>query len=167
MGLVRKAAKLLGKLILGAELALLTGCAGAGRRAAQADRVQLDVPFYAGASDRGGPSTLAEILSFWDQPTEPAQLQEEAKSGAPADLLLAAHERGMQARSFQATAQDVREELKLGHPILAYLGLGPRFFTGERYVVITGFDDARGGFFVHAKSEANRFVAYGSFMSKW
>lgn len=155
---------------------LLTGCAGSGRRAAVADKVQLEVPFYADAGDRGGSATLAEILSFWDQPTEPKQLQSEVgtaelahavRGAMPVDLLLAAHERGMQARSFQATAQDVREELKLGHPILAYLDLGPRYLTRERFVVITGFDDARGGFFVHARAQANAFVDYGSFMRKW
>src|SRR5579885_2812049 len=97
-----RAAKILGTLILGAELALLAGCAGPRIQGAQPDRVQLDVPFYADAASRGAPATLAELLTFWDEPTEPRELLEEVgtrqeipslKDTLPASLLLAAEDR--------------------------------------------------------------------------
>jgi ABC-type bacteriocin/lantibiotic exporter with double-glycine peptidase domain len=155
-----------------AGLAAALGCAGGALRGpVAADRVQLDVPYYADDSHRAGPSTLASVLTYWDSPTEPKDLGRELslerfKGAMPVDLLLAAHQRGMQARSFQATVQDVRNELKLGHPVLAYLRLGSALWSSPRFVVITGFDDDRGGFSVHA-DQGSRFVPYGAFMSKW
>jgi hypothetical protein len=73
----------------------------------------------------------------------------------------------MQARSYQANLQAVKVELKLGHPVLAYLDLDRLPWTGDRFALITGFDDARGGFYVDSGGESGRFVPYGSFMSRW
>lgn len=143
-----------------------TGCAGnrAKTAAVQPERVKLEVPFYADDAKFGGPSTLASVLTFWDRYTEPKDLVQEAydtkiKGTLPVDLLLAAQERGMQARSFQAGLKDVKDELKLGHPVVAYIG--------GRFVVVTGFDDGKQGFFVNSGRESDRFVGYGSFLSRW
>jgi hypothetical protein len=164
-----------GRWILGAELLLLVACAAPQPRGPAPDRVQLEVPYYSDAGPRRAAASLAEVLTFWDQYTEPKDLSPQvrldgfartAKDPLPAALLLAAQDRGMQARSFQATPQDVRNELKLGHPVVAYLNTGGRIFPEERFVVITGFDDGRGGFFVNA-SGRRQFVAYGPFMSRW
>lgn len=155
---------------------LVTGCAGvSARRKAVAERVQLDVPFYSDSVDRGGRAALASLLTFWDQPIEPEQLKSEVSRQAglgprgslPTDLVLAAENRGMQARSFQGTLEEVKVELKLGHPVLAFLDLDRYPWTRDRFVLVTGFDDARGGFFVHSERQANRYVPYETFMSRW
>lgn len=164
----RKAAAWIGLIVLSAA-----GCSGQRTRLAMpAERLQLEVPFFPDETDHGGPATMASVLTFWDHPTEPQALKKEApgmrlKGTIPVELLLAAQERGMQARSFKAGLQDVKDELKLGHPVVAYLNLRLRALPKGRFVVITGYDDGRGGFFVHSSLDANRFVDYGAFMSRW
>lgn len=135
--------------------AALAACASPERKP---DGVRLEVPFFAG--DPCGPSALAAVMTYWHEPTEPKALKGrcDPKGELPADLLLAAQGRGLQARSFQATPQDLRDELKLGHPLVVYVK--------KRFVVVTGYDDARGGFYVH-DSDADAFVPYRSFVSKW
>jgi hypothetical protein len=141
-------------------LVLLAGCAHE-RRGPAADSVSLEVPVF---TETGGRGALAEVLTFWDEPTEPRDLVFR-REGEKTAILLAAQDRGMQTRSFQATVNDVREELKLGHPVLAYVALGA-ILPQERFVVIAGFDDARGAFLIHDGGE-RRFVPYGTFMSRW
>lgn len=160
------------RILVVAACASLAACSGAGRRTAEADRVRLEVPFYADDGGRGGPAAVASLLSYWDRPTEPRHVRlhgvpARLKGTLPVDLLLAAQDRGMQARSFQAAVHDVKAELKLGHPVLAYVELGARWLPRGRFVVITGFDDGRGGFSVHAGRYAHRFVDYRKFMESW
>jgi ABC-type bacteriocin/lantibiotic exporter with double-glycine peptidase domain len=160
------------KIWLIAACAALAACSAPARRTVEADKVRLEVPFYADDGDRGGPATLASILSFWDRPVEPRYLRIGAnpsrlKGTLPLDLMLAAQDRGMQARSFQARVDDVKNELRLGHPVMAYVELGSRWLPRGRFVVITGFDDGRGGYFVHAGRYAHRFVEYRRFMTSW
>lgn len=160
-----------GSIVVAIVIAALSGCAGSFRlRAFPSDRALLKVPFF--SDDGRGPAALASVLSFWETPTEPKDIKGHAldrpRYGAfPRGLLLAAQERGMQARSFQATIDDVRKEIKLGHPVVAYLRLASWIAPKECFVVITGFDDARGGLYVHSRRGANRFWDYGSFVSKW
>ena len=152
-------------------IATLVGCAAPVRRSPQDEGVRLDVPYYSDEAGRRGPAALASLLSFWDRPTEPRELRDEVRrprqeGTLPVDLLLAAQARGLQARSYQAAVDDVKTELKLGHPVLAFVDLGAWLPRGS-FVVITGFDDRLGGFYVHANRHANRFVEYRSFMSRW
>jgi ABC-type bacteriocin/lantibiotic exporter with double-glycine peptidase domain len=139
-----------------AAAAALAACAGPTRAP---EGVRLNVPYFTGGPC--GPAAMASVMTFWGEPTDPERLGArrcEERGTLPADLLVAAQGQGLQARSFQATVQDVRDELRLGHPIVAYLK--------SRFVVVTGFDDSRGGFFVHGDS-ADGFVPYGRFMERW
>lgn len=159
-----------------AALTLLTGCAGiSARRQAEADKVQLRLPYYVDDADRGGRAAMASLLSYWDQPTQPKQLETEISRQAavgprgslPTDLVLAAENRGLQARSYIANLDEVKAEIKLGHPVLAYVDLDRVPWGGDRFVLITGFDDARGAFTVASGGAQPRFVPYRSFMSRW
>jgi len=160
----------------GLAAVLMTACSSVSpRRGLLAERVDLRVPFYPDSSQPGGRAALASLLSYWDQPIEPEQLKSEVSAQAavgprgslPTDLVLAAENRGMQARSFQASLDEVKTELALGHPVLAFLDLDRLPFGGDRFVVVTGFDDARGGFLVDAGRARRRFVPYRTFLSRW
>jgi hypothetical protein len=157
------------------------------------------VPFYPDESDQGGPSTLASVLTYWGFHTEPLALKEEiymsrfggAVSGPsgpdrplagpeqagtrPMDLLLAAQARGLRAQSYGGTLENLKIEIKAGHPLVALMDLahatvGPRLsgqYSAGQYVVIIGFDDRRQGVYLHSGLQRDTFVPYKRFMQAW
>jgi hypothetical protein len=145
------------------------------------------VPFYPDDGDQGGPSTLASVLTYWGFRTEPPVLEEEihmSRLGAgwpagdlPADLVLAAQARGLRAQSYSGTVENLKTELKAGHPLLALIDpsllssggtrLSQNLRRVYRYVVVVGFDDLRQGLYIHSGQEPDSFVSYARFMQSW
>jgi hypothetical protein len=143
------------------------------------------VPFYPGDNDQGGPSTLASVLTYWGFRTEPPVLEEEIHTSRlgtswtagslPVDLVLAAQARGLRAQSYSGTLENLKAEVKAGHPLVALIDLsasvGARVTQNPlpppRYVVVVGFDDRRQGLYVHSGQEPDVFVSYARFLQSW
>lgn len=155
----------------------MAGCAGsrAEGRASNAfpSSVHLDhVPFFPDTTDQCGPSTLASILTFWGRPVAPNQLKKEIylprlKGTLPMDMVAAAEGHGLKADGLNVSWDAVRSELAAGRPVLVYLDHGFRFYPIGHYAVLIGFDDARGGVFMHSGKNENEFVRYRTFMKQW
>jgi predicted double-glycine peptidase len=162
---------------LGACLAPFLAACSATRSQVAGDPVQEvrrieNVPFYEDDSDQCGPSTLASVLTFAGRPTTPAELKPEiysteARGTLPMDLLPAVEDRGLSGRVFNGTLLELRQEIREGRPVLAYLNLGLSFYPQGHYVVVTGFDDARGGLFAHDARIRDKFIPYRKFMKGW
>jgi ABC-type bacteriocin/lantibiotic exporter with double-glycine peptidase domain len=172
--------RLLGPCLI--SLGLLSGCAGtsptaptgfAALPAMQGEVYHLrSVPFYADDTDQCGPATLASVLTYWGFPTEPPVLREEiymSRLGGslPMDLLLAAQARGMRAQTYSGTIENLKTELKAGHPVLALLNLGSARFPQGHYVVVVGYDDLRQGLYIHSGLQRDSFVSYKRFVQGW
>jgi ABC-type bacteriocin/lantibiotic exporter with double-glycine peptidase domain len=140
--------------------------------AAAAPPVLLSVPFFPDKTDQCGPATLAGVLSFWGKATTPKELRKEMyvaklKGTLPMDLIMAAEQRGLKVTMVAGKIEQIQEELKAGRPVLAMLDMGYALAPVHHYVVITGFDEVRGGFYVHSAGKANRFMSYEVFDKKW
>lgn len=160
---------------------LLLGCAGSWSvREYEADisartdvkAHRLMVPFFPDDTDQCGPATLASVMTFWGVPTNPQLLKQQVylprlKGSLPIDLLLAAQAHGLHAESFRGSLESVKAELEAGYPIVAFLNLGYKFFPQGHYVVITGYDDARQGFYVHSGLDRDEFLPYPRFLRSW
>jgi ABC-type bacteriocin/lantibiotic exporter with double-glycine peptidase domain len=130
------------------------------------------VPFYPDDTDQCGPATLASVLTYWGFPTEPPVLKEEiymSRLGGslPLDLLLAAQARGLRAQTYSGTLENLKTELKAGHPVLALLNLGSARFPQGHYVVVVGYDDVRQGLYLHSGLQRDSFVSYKRFLQGW
>lgn len=164
------------KIVLLLSLVFLGGCAGlrgptAGATSSEARRIQ-NVPFFPDDTDQCGPSTLASILNFAGQPTAVWELRneiysEELEGTLPMDLLPAVEERGMAGRVFNGSLDQLKAEIRDGRPVLAYLNLGLKALPQGHYVVVTGYDDDRGGVYAHDGRKAHRFIAYKTFLRGW
>ncbi|MBL0349696.1 MAG: C39 family peptidase [Elusimicrobia bacterium] len=159
---------------------LAAGCAGAGVNNAPTrdpdvrvtDQRLLSVPFFPDNTDQCGPSSLASVLSFWGTPTAPGDLKSEiylaqVKGSLPMDLMLAAQNRGFKAHLYNGSLEDVKVELSRGHPLVAFLNRGFLFAPMGHFVVVSGFDEVRQGFYVHSGLSKNKFMRYGSFWRNW
>jgi hypothetical protein len=136
------------------------------------DGRMLDVPFFPDKTDQCGPSALASVLSFWGPPVEPRVLKKEIylaqlKGSLPIDLLLAAQNRGFEARLYNGSIDDLKSELRKGHPLVAFLNRGFDFFPIGHYVVVSGYDEAREGLYVDSGSAKDQFVRYKCFLRNW
>ncbi len=132
----------------------------------------LDVPFFSDNTDQCGPASLAGVLSFWGSPVDPAVLKQEIylanlKGSLPMDLVSAAERRGFKAHYYNGSLDDLRSELRLGHPLIAFVNRGFDFMPVGHYVVVTGFDEGKRGLFLHSGSSSNRFVRYNNFLKEW
>lgn len=132
----------------------------------------LRVPFYSDNTDQCGPSALASVLTFWGPPIDPPILKKEIyldhlKGSLSIDLLLAAQNRGFKAHLYSGSIDDLKSELKKGHPLVAFINRGFDFYPIGHYVVINGYDEARRGLYVHSGSAQNKFVRYKSFLKDW
>lgn len=153
---------------------LLLGCAPtrASRVPEQDRRVVLQVPFFPDDTDQCGPSALASVLGYWGKPAEPSRLREEIyqthlKGSLTIDLLLAAESRGLSAVIPDGSLALVKKELDAGHPLIAFLNVGYRFYPIGHYLVITGYDDARQCIVAHSGMKRDQRISYGKFDRQW
>ncbi len=157
---------------------LLSGCAGAPEHSTPIVTGEprahhlTSVPFFPDATDQCGPATLASVLTFWGVTTDPKTLKNQVylpklRGSLPIDMLLAAQALGLKADSYKGSIEDIRKELEAGHPLVAFLNLGWGPFTQGHYIVITGFDDRRGGIFAHSGLMPDDFLPYELFLPDW
>lgn len=134
--------------------------------------VLLGVPFYPDKTDQCGPSALASVLAFWGRPAEPAELKREIyldKLGGslPLDLALAARRRGLAAEMTSGTLEGLKTQLDGGRPVIAFVNLGWSFLPIGHFLVVTGYDEEKRGFYAHSGTEKDSFVPYGRFRRQW
>jgi ABC-type bacteriocin/lantibiotic exporter with double-glycine peptidase domain len=156
------------RYLWGAAGFLLAACLNA----SAASQVLLKVPFFPDKTDQCGPATLAGILSFWGKQTNPKDLRKEMyvanlKGTLPMDLITAAETRGLKVTMIEGTTKQLQDELTAGRPVLAMLDMGMALASVYHYVVVTGFDEEKNGFYVHSAGKANQFIATDTFEKRW
>ncbi|MDP3543602.1 MAG: C39 family peptidase [Elusimicrobiota bacterium] len=154
-----------------AGLTLLAGCAHRDAGASW-DVPRLEVPFFPDGSDQCGPSALASVLTYWGRHAQPADLRRELyqaklRGTLPVDLLLAARARGLKAEMTGGSLETLRGEIDAGRPVIAFVNFGFRFLPVGHFMVVTGYDDARGGVIAHSGKRKNEFLAYRRFQRIW
>lgn len=161
--------------VLPIMVGMLLGCAGPSAQVPaegpEAPRL-IAVPFFPDDTDQCGPSTLASVLTFWGVPTEPQRLKQEIylpklRGTLPIDLAHAVRVRGLYAKAYSGSLENLKAEITAGHPVVAFLNLGWVILPQGHYVVVTGFDDRRRGLYVHSGLEQNTFMSYERFLDGW
>jgi ABC-type bacteriocin/lantibiotic exporter with double-glycine peptidase domain len=135
-------------------------------------QILLKIPFFRDTTDQCGPATLAEILGFWGKAANPTLLRKEMYQAKlhgtlPMDLMLAAESHGLKTELVRGDVSQLQSELRAGRPVLAMLNFGFSFMPMDHYVVVTGFDENRRGFFVHSAGKENQFLSYKKFRQAW
>jgi ABC-type bacteriocin/lantibiotic exporter with double-glycine peptidase domain len=134
--------------------------------------VLLQVPFFPDKTDQCGPATLAGMLNFWGKQTDPKELRgemysDQLKGTLPMDLVSTAEKRGLEVTMVAGQIPQIQEELRAGRPVLAMLNRGYTIMPIDHYVLVTGYDEDRAGFFMHSGGKANQFISYRKFENQW
>lgn len=135
-------------------------------------RVLLEVPFFPSSADQCGPTALASLLRFWGSDIEPAVLKREIyrpelKGSLNVDLLLAAQARGLSAELLEGGLEGIKGQLDAGRPVIAFLNVGLKLYPVGHYLVVTGYDEERRGFYAHTGEDEDSFVPYRRFLKQW
>jgi ABC-type bacteriocin/lantibiotic exporter with double-glycine peptidase domain len=130
--------------------------------------ILLKVPFYPDQTDQCGPATLASLLSYWGKPTDPVKLRQamydaKLKGSLPMDLVKAARDNGLSAEMVEGTPELIKSQVEAGRPVLVMLNMGLSALPIGHYVVVTGWDDKKKGFYAHSGGQADQFIAYKKF----
>jgi len=136
------------------------------------NRQLLNVPFFPNKTDQCGPTALASVLNYWGPSVDPETLKKEIylahlKGSLSIDMLLAAQRRGFKAHLYEGSIDDLKSELNMGHPLIAFINRGFGFYPVGHYVVINGYDEARRGLIIHSGERKDQFISYRSFSKKW
>ncbi|NNN04841.1 MAG: hypothetical protein HKL90_02975 [Elusimicrobia bacterium] len=131
-----------------------------------------DVPLFADRSDQCGPAAMAGVLRYWGKPVDMPSLKHEIYRGPlggslTVDLFLAAQAHGMTARLVDGGLKQVEEELNAGHPLVAYIAQGFAFLPVGHFMVLTGYDPQRRGFYANTDVRKNAFFPESRFARQW
>jgi ABC-type bacteriocin/lantibiotic exporter with double-glycine peptidase domain len=160
-----KAKRLIGLLVL----PFLISCAAAPTAGPPA-RVIEGVPFYAQEDYQCGPASLAGVMNFWGVDVTPEDIAGEIFSGRAKgtlniDLALFARGRGLEARYFGGTLEDIRDSIDAGYPPIVLVDLGLWLYRKDHFMVVVGYSE--GGLIVNSGREEHKFVPAEDFVRAW
>ena len=133
-------------------LPLIAGCPGAHKQdfkkelEANPDRGHyiIGVPFFTGDEAMCGPASLASVLSYYGVETTPEEIASEyfsASAGGvfPVDLELFAQGKGLYAKSYPGSIENLREEILKDHPLIIFQNLAFEPVPLRHFAVVVGF----------------------------
>jgi predicted double-glycine peptidase len=175
-------------LVAMAALGSCTGCFSPFQRSVDEQRLQLMgdyeiVPGLVVPSARGpdgcGAQALASVMAFGDPGLDPAAVADELpwhnEGATPVDLLLAARQRGFDARIASGTWEAIVENVRKGCPSLVMVDAGPevrtlfRFSTPKRmhWSVVAGIAADESQVLLGARDRAYYVAARDDFLARW
>lgn len=83
------------------------------------------------------------------------------------DLLSTAQTYGLTVDMVRGNDDRLHAELRAGRPVIVMLDLGMLGMPVDHFIVLTGFDDNRKGYFAHTGNYKNRFIPYAAFLRQW
>jgi ABC-type bacteriocin/lantibiotic exporter with double-glycine peptidase domain len=130
-----------------------------------------NVPFFPDSKNQCGPAVLAGVLNFWGVAADPEELRKEVyidrlKGSLAIDLAVAARARGLKAEMVSASTELLKKEISAGRPVIAFLNLGFSAAPIGHFVLVTGFDDEKEGFYAHSGGK-DKFFPYKRFLKNW
>jgi len=73
----------------------------------------------------------------------------------------------MRAEIFEGGLESLKNEIRMGHPIIAFLNLGFSDYPIGHFIVVFGYDDARKIFIAHWGNHPNKYISYSKFLKEW
>lgn len=119
-----------------------------------------------------GPTALASILSFYGLGVDIDEIagkiyRPELKGAITMDVFLYAKERGLQAKLYRGTMEDLKDRIRAGTPPILFVDMGYGFFPMGHYIVPVGFSDDYGVVLAHSGSDEALAISYKRLLRAW
>ncbi len=130
------------------------------------------VPAYTQKRFMCGPASLAGVLGYYGMKVSPDRIATELSTarlgGSLAiDMLLFAKKQGLTARYYRGSVDDLKERIRSDLPLIIFVDLGVGSFRIGHFMVVTGYDDSRGGIIVHSGKIDPEFIPYKRLEKIW
>lgn len=156
------------------SIALLAGCAHPvppSLKTAEGSRL-LDVPFFPDTTYLCGPASLAAVMNYWQVPVGIDQIAREVslpgvRGAFPFDLARFPREHGLSSTSYFGGVEDLKSQIRKGHPLIAYLNLGNSLFPVGHFLVVIGYTEDGKWLIAHSGGEKEKPIPAERFLAAW
>ena len=128
------------------------------------------VPFYQSKAYQCGPASLASVLNFWGIAVSADDIAEEiysesARGTLDVDMTLYAEGKGLIARQFKGSIEDIKRNIDMGYPLIVLVDYGFWVYQRNHFMVIIGYNE--GGVIVNSGSGHLELVAFKDLLRPW
>jgi ABC-type bacteriocin/lantibiotic exporter with double-glycine peptidase domain len=146
-------------------------CAGAPPiKSSEIIRVIKDVPFHPQEAYQCGPASLAGVLNFWGLETSPEEIATEiysksAKGTLNIDMVLYAEKRGLKARQYRGSLEDIKSKIDSSYPLIVLVDEGFLVYQKNHFMVVIGYGGE--GILANSGKEQHKFIPVKNFLRSW
>lgn len=149
----------------------LFSCAGASPiKNSKAVRVIENVPFHPQEAYQCGPASLAGVLNYWNVNVSPKEIASEiysksAKGTLNIDMVLYVEKRGLKARQYRGSFEDIKTKIDSGYPLIVLLDEGFLVYQKNHFMVVIGYGGE--GILANSGREQRKFIPVKDFLKSW
>jgi len=149
----------------------LFSCAGASPiKNSQAIRVIENVSFHPQEAYQCGPASLAGVLNYWGLEASPEEIAAEiysksAKGTLNIDMALYAEKRGLKARQYGGSFEDIKSKIDSGYPLIVMVDEGFLVYQKNHFMVVIGYGGE--GILANSGAEQRKFIPVKNFSRSW
>jgi ABC-type bacteriocin/lantibiotic exporter with double-glycine peptidase domain len=128
------------------------------------------VPFHSQEEFQCGPASLAGVLNYWNINVSPEEIASEiysksARGTLNIDMVLYAEKRGLRARQYRGSLEDIKSKIDSGHPLIVLVDEGVLIYQRNHFMVVVGYGEE--GILVNSGKEQHRFLPIKGFLRSW
>jgi len=129
-----------------------------------------NVPFHPQEEFQCGPASLAGVLSHWNINVSPEEIASEiysksAKGTLTIDMVLYVEKRGLKARQYSGSLEDIKSKIDSGYPLIVLADEGFLVYQKNHFMVVIGYGGE--GILVNSGREKHKFIAVKDFLRSW
>jgi predicted double-glycine peptidase len=149
----------------------LTSCAAtSSTKGPEAFRIIQNVPFYPQEAYQCGPASLAGVLNHWNVSVSPEEIASEiysksAKGTLNIDMALYVEKRGLKARQYRGSFEDIKTKIDSGYPLIVLVDEGFLVYQKNHFMVVIGYGGD--GILANSGREQCKFIPVKDFLRAW
>jgi len=157
--------------ILLLPLAILFSCAGTQEvTPTKASHLIEDVAFYPQQKYQCGPASLAGVLNYWGLDISPEEIAIEiysksARGTLDVDMILYTERKGLKARHYKGSLEDIRSNIDSGYPLIVLVDYGFWVYQNNHFMVVVGYNE--NGVVVNSGKDRLKSIPFKGFLKSW
>ncbi len=129
-----------------------------------------NVPFHPQEVFQCGPASLAGVLNYWRVDVIPEEIASEvysksAKGTLTLDMVSYAEQKGLRARQYRGSLEDLKNRIDSGYPLIVLVDQGFLIYQKNHFMVIIGYEEE--GIVANSGREQQKLVPLKEFLRSW